>query len=111
MLDVQLALVKGSRPQRFPMRGSRAVIGRQRGCELRIPSSEVSRQHCMLRIKDGYVTVEDLDSVNGTFLNEDQITGVQVVRPGDQIRVGPVIFVAEYHLSQEAMERLAQLEE
>jgi pSer/pThr/pTyr-binding forkhead associated (FHA) protein len=107
MLDVQLALVKGSRPQRFPMRRPVAVVGRKKGCDLRIPSSEVSRRHCVFRIEYDCVTIEDLGSSNGTYLNEDRVDVKQVVRPGDHVRIGSIVFVAEYHLSQEAMERLA----
>ena len=71
-------------------------IGRAHGNEVRIPSGQVSRKHCRLQMKNGLVMVEDLDSVNGTFLNSTLLTGVAVVRPGDQLDVGPVKFVVEY---------------
>ena len=87
-----------------------ACIGRAHGNDVRIPSSEVSRKHCELREKDGIVTVEDLESVNGTFLNDDLITGVAVVRPGDCITVGPVAFVVEYELTPKALERLQAMD-
>jgi pSer/pThr/pTyr-binding forkhead associated (FHA) protein len=100
-MHVQLALVKGSRRQRFVIRKARTVIGRRKGCDLRIPLSEISRRHCRLRIDGDDVTLEDLDSVNGTFLNEDRVRGEIAVRSGDQIRLGPIIFVAEFdHLNQ-----------
>ena len=41
----------------------RARIGRAHGNEVRIPSSEVSRRHCELRVDDGMLKVEDLDSI------------------------------------------------
>jgi pSer/pThr/pTyr-binding forkhead associated (FHA) protein len=85
-------------------------IGRAHGNEIRIPSAQVSRKHCQLKMKDGLVMVEDLESVNGTLLNEDPITGVAVVRPGDLLGVGPVTFAVEYELSPKAQKRLGELE-
>jgi pSer/pThr/pTyr-binding forkhead associated (FHA) protein len=82
-----------------------AVVGRAHGSAVRIPSVEVSRRHCRLRQVDGVVTVEDLDSVNGTFLNGRPVSGPQLLRPGDRLVVGPVTFIVEYDLSEEALER------
>src|SRR5262245_56303103 len=67
---------------------------------------EVSRRHCVVRVRDGYVTVRDLKSSNGTQLNGEEVEGEQVVRPGDRLRVGPVTFVVEYQLTPEAIDRL-----
>jgi predicted component of type VI protein secretion system len=101
-MHLQLALVKGSRPQRFIVKRRETVVGRQKGCDLRIPVSEVSRRHCVLRIKAEVVTIEDLDSANGTFVNEERIRGTATVQSGDQIRLGPIVFVAEF-LTAEAI--------
>jgi predicted component of type VI protein secretion system len=84
------------------------VIGRQRGCGVRIPSAEVSRRHCVLRIEDGYLTIQDLRSVNGTFLNGMRVMGREIVRPGDHLEIGPLRFVVEYELTPEALDRLSQ---
>jgi pSer/pThr/pTyr-binding forkhead associated (FHA) protein len=71
------------------------VIGRQSGSNIRIPSEEVSRRHCVLRIENGVLVVEDLQSVNGTYVNDRLVTRA-VVRSGDQLRVGPATFLVEY---------------
>jgi pSer/pThr/pTyr-binding forkhead associated (FHA) protein len=106
-MDVRLVVEQGRRRLRVVrLRGPATRIGRARGSGVRIPSAEVSRQHCVLRVEDGLVTVEDLDSVNGTFLNGEAVVGCQVVRPGDRLNVGPVTFVVEYELTPEALERL-----
>src|SRR5207244_4199000 len=78
------------------------IVGRRRDCDLRIRSSEVSRRHCLLSFQDGVLHVEDLDSVNGTFVNGVRVSGRQVVRPGDRLDVGPIQFLVEYALSREA---------
>jgi hypothetical protein len=62
----------------------------------------------MLIVQDGYLTVEDLDSVNGTLLNGQRTTGRQIVRPGDRLAIGPLCFLVQYHLSREAIQRLRQ---
>src|SRR5262249_45031658 len=95
----------------FAVRPPQAILGRARGNTLRIPSSEVSRQHCRLIMQDGVVTVEDLDSVNGTYLNGKRLKQAEVVRPGDRLELGPVCFLVEYELTQAARARLREREE
>jgi serine/threonine protein kinase len=98
---VQLALYrKNNLVWRKHLSGSQATLGRGQSCTIRIPSSDVSRQHCRLRMDaDGLVRVEDLGSSNGTFINGTQIHGLEIVRPGDRLGLGPVTFVVEYDLT------------
>jgi pSer/pThr/pTyr-binding forkhead associated (FHA) protein len=106
-MDVKLVIEQGkTRTRTLHLRRAEGLIGRERGCDFRIVSAEVSRRHCMLRVRDGFVTVEDLDSSNGTFLNGEPVEGRQVVRPGDRLRIGPVTLVVEYQLTPEAIDRL-----
>jgi predicted component of type VI protein secretion system len=92
------------------LRSPSARVGRAHGNEVRIPSADVSRRHCRLVEDDGVLWVEDLESVNGTYLNGDLITGMAAVRPGDRLQVGPVTFVVEYELTPNALERLRELD-
>lgn len=89
------------------LRHAETVVGRRRDCGVRIVAREVSRRHCLVSFQDGYVSAQDLDSINGTYLNGRRIVGRQVVRPGDHLEVGPVIFRVEYELTQEALKRIA----
>ncbi len=108
-MNVKLVVAGGRGPrQTFSLPGEQTVIGRRHGCDLRIPSAEISRRHCVLRTADGYLTVEDLNSANGTYLNGRPVTGRSVVRPGDRLQVGPVTFLVEYPLSRAAGDLLAQ---
>jgi pSer/pThr/pTyr-binding forkhead associated (FHA) protein len=90
---------------------SEATLGRARGCNIRIPSSEVSRQHCRLRIESGVVTVEDLESANGTFLNGTRVRRVETVQPGDRLTLGPVTLVIEYEPSTDSLEAVIALDD
>jgi pSer/pThr/pTyr-binding forkhead associated (FHA) protein len=107
--QVRLVLEKGRKPVKvFRLRGTETIVGRAKGVGLRIPSAEVSRKHCLLSIKQGFPTAEDLNSANGTLLNGAPIKGTQIIRPGDQLTIGPVTFVVEYQLTQAAIDAMLQ---
>jgi predicted component of type VI protein secretion system len=108
-MDVRLVVKKGANGKRtMRLKSEETIVGRRQDCDLRIRSSEVSRRHCLLSFQDGVLHVEDLDSVNGTFLNGTRIAGRKVVRPGDRLEIGPIHFVVEYELSREASASLGQ---
>lgn len=67
--------------------GARLTAGRSSDCDLHIDDQSVSRRHLTLEARDGELLVTDLDSANGTYINERQIrTGT--ARGGDLIRAG-----------------------
>jgi pSer/pThr/pTyr-binding forkhead associated (FHA) protein len=106
-MDVTLVIEKGTaKKQTLRLRNPDTIIGRQKGCDLRIPSAIVSRRHCLLRFRDDCLTVEDLDSSNGTFLNGERVSGKEVVRPGDRLEIGPLVLLVQYQLTQAAIDRL-----
>lgn len=105
-MKVRLVFQQGGRRKVVSITQPTAVLGRSHGNAVRIPSPEVSRKHCRLLLSGGLVMIEDLDSVNGTFLNGERLAAVEVVRPGDQIEVGPVTFTVEYELTSDALRRL-----
>src|SRR5262245_31697008 len=65
-------------------------LGRHDDCIVRIKSSQVSRRHCELLEVDGRLTVRDLGSSNGTFVNGKRVLGQQVLKVGDELTVGTV---------------------
>ncbi len=65
-------------------------LGRHDDCVIRIKSSQVSRRHCELLDVGGKLTVRDLGSSNGTFINGKRITGQQTLKVGDELTVGAV---------------------
>jgi predicted component of type VI protein secretion system len=68
------------------------IIGRGEEAHLRPSSDLISRQHCVIKTDNGRVTIEDLGSRNGTFVNEQQLAAAHVVRVGDILRVGRLQF-------------------
>jgi FHA domain len=65
-------------------------LGRHDDCVVRIKSSQVSRRHCELFDVGGKLTVRDLGSSNGTFVNGKRVTGQQTLKVGDELTVGAV---------------------
>ncbi|TMQ33572.1 MAG: FHA domain-containing protein [Planctomycetota bacterium] len=108
-MDVRLVVKKGDATKKsVRLKTEETIVGRRQDCDLRIRSAEISRRHCLLSYHDGVLHVEDLDSVNGTYVNGTRVAGRQIVRPGDILEIGPLRFVAEYQLSRAALKRLGQ---
>jgi predicted component of type VI protein secretion system len=67
------------------------VFGRDAGCDVVVPSSDVSRRHAEIVAGDtGYVVTDT--STNGLFVNGDRIEGMQILGRGDILRIGPEEF-------------------
>ena len=70
----------------------RFIIGRGESAHLRPSSDLISREHCSISIKEGQVTIDDLGSRNGTFVNGAELSGTHLVKSGDSLRVGRLQF-------------------
>lgn len=71
-----------------PIRGTEFLIGRGNDCDLRLRDPNISRHHCMIRVRPDEVTLRDLGSSNGTSVNGTRIIGQVVLQSGDEIRLG-----------------------
>lgn len=93
-MNVSLVLVQVDGKQReVPLKRAVQVIGRQTDCQLRIPSGNVSRHHCELILaEDGVLSIRDLGSSNGTYVNKQKITQT-TLNMGDLISLGGLVFV------------------
>jgi pSer/pThr/pTyr-binding forkhead associated (FHA) protein len=66
---------------------SGATLGRG-DVEIQIEDPFASARHARIS-RQGYVLmIEDLGSTNGTYLNEEPLSGPQPLHPGDRIRIG-----------------------
>lgn len=92
----------------FSSKGASAVIGRA-GADLDIsPDQAASRRHASISVENGKYFVEDLNSRNGTYVNDKKITGKVLLREGDVIRVGQTRLMvdmeeAPVHVEQKPM--------
>lgn len=76
--------------QEFPIR-SRSnqdviKVGRASHCDLIFAGTHLSREHAVLEVKEGCIQVRDLNSANGTFINDVRVSE-GVVYSGDQLRL------------------------
>jgi hypothetical protein len=65
-------------------------IGRHDDCLIRIKSAQVSRRHCEVFEVSDKLTIRDLGSSNGTFVNGKKVSGQLALKPGDELTVGAV---------------------
>lgn len=68
------------------------VIGRSHDCGLRLNLNRISRQHLRLRREGDQILVEDLDSTNGTFINNERLNAPTPLKPGDILHVADYAF-------------------
>ena len=73
--------------------GEGAVMGRGDQAEIRLEDPFASSRHARLVRQGGVIVVEDLGSTNGTYLNEELLTGPQPLHRGDRVRIGDSEFV------------------
>ena len=64
------------------------VIGRSGDCQLSLDDPLVSRRHATLDVRTDGVTLTDLGTRNGTYLNDVRISGQREVQDGDKITIG-----------------------
>lgn len=67
-------------------------IGRE-SCEILLLDPAVSRRHALIRQLDCGLAIEDLQSSNGTWVNERRIAGITAICAGDRLRFGNTVGV------------------
>lgn len=70
--------------------GQTLTFGRLKTCDVQLDDESVSRRHCTLHAREDVCVVADLQSANGTFVNDRRVTTADL-RPGDQLRVGATV--------------------
>lgn len=86
----QLLVTEGAAEGSLLTIGDEFLIGRAETGEGRLGDEpELSRRHARIaRDDEGLLTIEDLGSANGTYVNDVRVSGRQVLRPGDSLRLG-----------------------
>jgi hypothetical protein len=88
--------------QSGPSRGKNVVlrrglnrIGQISENDVVLASDAVSRRHAEIEVQGRNVQIRDLDSTNGTFVNDKRLERESPLRPGDRIRIADVELVYE----------------
>jgi HD-GYP domain-containing protein (c-di-GMP phosphodiesterase class II) len=70
--------------------GQSIALGRLKGCDVVVDDEAASRRHCTITARETACVVADLQSANGTFVNERRISTVELSK-GDKIRIGSTV--------------------
>lgn len=68
------------------------IIGRGSDCDISLQDNYLSSRHARVANDGGDLTVEDLGSTNGTYVNEELVKGRVLLERGDVVQVGGVLF-------------------
>lgn len=66
---------------------TKTILGRSKNCDVIIDDEYVSAKHATLRLVDGNFVITDLDSSNGTFVNDKEVTQASL-HDSDVIKMG-----------------------
>lgn len=90
--DHPILLVRGDRTrdiseQQWALVKESVTVGRDDDCDLVIPDRQISRQHVRIYKEEDAYFVEDLDSRNGTWINNQQLKGTRRLQDNDEINL------------------------
>jgi pSer/pThr/pTyr-binding forkhead associated (FHA) protein len=83
-------------PAEYSLFKDEVSLGRGEDNDVVIPHASVSRAHARLMRRNGVFELTDLNSTNGTYLNEQPVHSSVSVSSGNQVRLGDVRFVLRY---------------
>lgn len=100
-----LLRLDGEMPEtRFLVSTSGLKVGRTAPADIIVAGTGVSRAHCLVELVDDEVRVSDLNSTNGTYIDNKRIGRAAILAVGSVLRVGNVSFEHEIR-SRAEMER------
>jgi len=71
------------------------IVGRDETCDITLNDAVISAKHARLIHRNMHWWIEDLNSTNGSFLNDERVESPAILINGDEIRVGRNILVVE----------------
>jgi len=89
----------GSALDRWEIKDDPMTFGRGDEADIQITDERMSRQHFVVGARDDKFFVRDLNSTNGTFVNNSRITE-QDLKPNDKIRAGQTVVIFELEKSK-----------
>src|SRR3974390_2818525 len=82
-------LSQGLNGRTHELKGEKTTIGRVEDNSFQIAEPSVSSHHCEVLLRGNEVVIKDLNSTNGTFINDEKITE-SVLKPGQTLRLGQI---------------------
>jgi len=78
----------GRAGEHFIPQGDRTTIGRSPDNDIFLDDVTVSRKHAVVLQSGGELRIEDLGSLNGTFVNRRRIDAATRLESGDEVQIG-----------------------
>ena len=82
-------LTQGMTGRAHELKADKTTIGRVEDNAFQIAEPSVSSHHCEVLLRGNEVVIKDLNSTNGTFINDEKITE-SVLKPGHTLRLGQI---------------------
>ena len=73
--------------QRYELANGQTVLGRDAFCDVILPLRSISRQHARILAERGQFYIEDLRSLNGTFVNGQRVAARARLKDHDRIQL------------------------
>ena len=86
---------------RFAVGPSGLKIGRTAPADIIVPGAGVSRAHCVVEWDGDQLQVTDLNSTNGTYIDNKRVQGAAILEVGSILRVGNVSFEHEIRTAEQ----------
>ncbi len=83
-------------PSEYSLFKDEVTVGRGEDNDVVIPHASVSRQHARLMKRNGAYELMDLNSTNGTFIEDRRLAGSQSLPNGSRVRFGDVQFILRF---------------
>src|SRR5579864_4209709 len=85
MAKLILATAEGQ--QAIDLRGTNS-LGRHPNNTIQLLDKIVSKEHCIVELREGRFLLRDLGSLNGTYINGERVRGEAFLKHGDEIALG-----------------------
>ncbi len=85
-------------------------IGREGDNDFQIQDPKVSRYHCQIEREGRQIVLRDLDSSNGTYVNEERVSRC-ILKGGEKVRVGSTTLIFEREVDEDMRHAWAQTDE
>ncbi|HSC85846.1 MAG TPA: FHA domain-containing protein [Polyangiaceae bacterium] len=72
----------------YPIGEGKFIVGRSESCQLVLEDPMASRNHASFSIQGEELWLDDLESRNGVFVNDEKVEGRRLLGHGDKVRIG-----------------------
>jgi pSer/pThr/pTyr-binding forkhead associated (FHA) protein len=88
--NIRISFKENPEQEAFVIKQTDVLLGRDPNCKVHIPDETISAQHARLYLIDQNWWIHDLNSTNGTFLNDERIDQPCILTDNDILQVGNV---------------------